>query len=428
MNDCVLKYISEEKEISKYKLSLLSKGARRQYKARLVSIEREFLDFSFEKIPADSIDEMREAMRLFRSDRHAFHDKYEHRPAVSKRVITQDHVNLLKRMVLFYEGKYKSILDMELKKINLIQNTYVQGLLGKKDIDIGSLGIDSILTAEGAAVSKSRARIQILLYCLARFIRDKTKTIEAKVIENLSPDEFDNIKKELEILFLDLPKMLFKYYNVAIEEVPLLTNGSLGHNNFILATYPLSNLLDKYSDPLFMKRLLSKDKRFFSSSGSYIKKKFVDRGFGIQTPMRRIGNESTELLFADVWSSSGVRLTNILESEFFNYKHGDLYFKAISAKPIGQWEALSDNPYLQRELVRLAGLDAPLAGSIDITNKDVALKINRCGENQIAIDGNSSKILVAATRSELSHINVAKEYVLKEAGAIAKEFSKKFAD
>ena len=42
MSSAVLKYIKEEKEISKYKLQALKKGAKKQYKERLAALEEDF--------------------------------------------------------------------------------------------------------------------------------------------------------------------------------------------------------------------------------------------------------------------------------------------------------------------------------------------------------------------------------------------------
>ena len=44
--------------------------------------------------------------------------------------------------------------------------------------------------------------------------------------------------------FLDLDDYIFKYYNDGISEVPMIINGTMGHNSFLPAIYPLSNLCD----------------------------------------------------------------------------------------------------------------------------------------------------------------------------------------
>jgi hypothetical protein len=286
--------------------------------------------------------------------------------------------------------------------------------------------MDYMLEVEGTALSKARARIQILIYCLARFIHEKTKVIAARIDAGLGPAEFDEVNESLLNFFSDMPHLLFKHYNDGIGQVPLLINGTLGHNNFISATYPLSNIFDKYPGTYNVGRLLGQDKRFFYKPGAYIKKRFVNRGFGIMTPIKRISNESIELLYLDVWSSEGVRLTAIFESDFFNYNNNGIYYKAISTKPVWEWQKLIDNPYLQRELATLLGLDGPLDGYIDINDEKTISMINNSGKNSVQIEASYSKVMVAATRSESSHIKKAREYVFVLASSIREEFEMSF--
>jgi hypothetical protein len=226
--------------------------------------------------------------------------------------------------------------------------------------------------------------------------------------------------------FSDMPHLLFKHYNDGIQQVPMLINGTLGHNGFVSATYPLSNIFDKHAGTYKLERLLGKDEVFFDKFRPRRKKRFVRRGFGVRTPLQRVSNESIELLYLDMWSSGGVRLTSIFESDFFNYDHHGSYHKAISTKPVWEWQSLVDNPYLQRELTTLLGLEGPLAGPVDIGNKDVISSINNSGKNVVEIDPNFSKIMVAATRSESSHLKRAKEYVDGLASSIKEEFDVTF--
>jgi len=428
MNDSILKYIAEEKDIARYKISLLSKGAKKQYKARLVSIERDFVGYSFEKIGAESIDELRTAMNLFRADRHLFYERYEKGPVKKNRVVTDLHIDQLRDKLNFYTERYRDILEVDIKEINLIQDEYIRSLSKVNNADFKSHGMDYMLEVEGTALSKTRARIQILVYCLARFIHDKTKVIAARIDAGLSPAELDETKASLLNFFSDMPHLLFKHYNDGIEEVPLLINGSMGHNNFISATYPLSNVLDKYPGAYSVKRLLGQNKRFFYKPGGYIDKRFVRRGYGLTTPIQRVSNESIELLYLDIWSSGGIRLTSIFESDFFNHNNNGVYYKAVSTKPVWEWQKLIDNPYLQRELATLLGLSGPLAGPIDINNEETVSVINNSGKNseQTEIDPSASKIMVAATRSEAAHVRQAREYVFELASSIKEEFEMTF--
>jgi hypothetical protein len=206
----------------------------------------------------------------------------------------------------------------------------------------------------------------------------------------------------------------------------LLINGTLGHNNFTSATYPLSNIFDKYPGTYSVRRLLEQNKRFFYKPGGHVNKRFVKRGFGLTTPIQRVSNESIELLYLDIWSSGGIRLTSIFEPDFFNYNNNGVYYKAISTKPVWEWQKLIDNPYLQRELTTLLGLDGPLSGPIDISDEETISIINNSGKNSAQIDPSASKVMVAATRSEAAHVRRAREYVFELASSIKEEFEMTF--
>ena len=422
MTDSVLKYIAEEKDIAKYKISLLNKGVKKQYKARLLSIEKDFVSYPFEKIRADSVDELRVAMALFRSDRHSFYEQYEKKSKEKNRVVTEAQIEGLKSRLRFYAERYKDLLDIDIKEINLIQDEYIRSLSKVSLATLESHGIDYMLDIEGTSLSKARARIQILVYCLARFIHDKTKIIRARINSDLSPSEYDEVEESLSNFFSDMPRLLFRHYNDGIEQVPLLINGTFGHNNFISATYPLSDVFDKYSSEYSLRRLLPRGKNFFYKPGRSVKKRFVQRGFGLTTPIQRVSNESIELLYLDLWSCGGIRLTSIFESDFFNYNDNGSYYKAISTKPVWEWQKLVDNPYLQRELSALLDLTGPLAGHIDIDDEKTVFAINNSGKNSIKIDTSSSEVMVAATRSESAHIKKAREYVFALASSIKEEF------
>ena len=427
MNNDILKYISEEKDIARYKISLLSKGAKKQYKTRLIAIEEDLIDYPFEKISASSVEEMRKAVSVFRADRHLFYDQFEKQSVKKKVALTPFHLENLASRLSFYKNWSKDLLDEEVKKINIIENSYVRSAANIKQEDVVSCGLDTLLEKEGALAAKARARIQIIIYCIARFIYHKTKSFEAEAGSVSTIDDYQEALSKLNMFMCDIKKSYLKYYNDAINEVPLLVNGTLGHNNFIHTIYPLSNIIEKHKGHYKLCRLLGKDKVFFSETGKPINKKFVERGFGVVTPVNRVGNEAIRLLYADIWSDSGIRLTPIFENQFFNSSISGSYYKAIPTKPVWEWNKLSDNPYLTRELQAMLGIDElALPVGIDISDKDVYRKINSGGDSYIDLDPDISKIMVSSTRSEDSHISKAIKYGDKLIAFISDEYESTF--
>lgn len=426
MDKDILKYIAEEKDISAYKISSLEKGSRKQYKVRLLSIERDFLAYPFEKLGISTVKEMREAVSLFRTDRSLFYQKHEKTGHRKSFAISESQINLLREKTSYYKDLYKRIIEKEIREVNIIQNEYIKKLSGREASSFCADGIDDASSSEGAFLSKHRARIQILLYCLARFTFNKYRSIESKISGDLSMQEYDSIRGSLDDFYAEIDKHLFENYNNGIEEVPLIINGTMGHNSFLPAIYPLSNLCDKGGNEVVLKRLLSEDKDFFTQTGRPIKKKKVERGYGVVTPMRRIGNESLELLYLDLWSESGVRLTNVFETRFHAHSINDNYFKAISTKPIWTWECFCDNPYLERTLLGLLGVSDPLSSLSLINNKNIASQVNGSREGSVKIDLSLSKLLVPSTRSESDHIREAKKYLDNQVFKIKEEYNKIF--
>jgi len=400
----LLDFLNEERSISEYKIQTLDRGELKAYKARLLSIEKDFLKFPFDSLEIDEIGEFRYAISIFKTDRSAFDKKYNNnlrsKPASSPRYIAS-----LKKRIAFFKKLYKFLLENKIRKVNLLEEESLQR------VEVNTLtGIDSVREAEGALLSKERARIQILIYCFARVIYKEILSIESELglVEEGAFKDLSDLKARLDGLFDFGTKNMFKYYNSGIMEVPLLINGTMGHNDYVSCIYPLADLTDSFSEAVVLRRVLQKNKVFFSKTGVPINKKFIKRGFSIVLPVTRVGNETMELLFSDLFSSSGVCLNSIMTKSFYNIRVNDIYYKALSTIPIWSYPDKMIGPHLNREVLKLLELDKmPLVGTLDISDKNIYTAINKNFNGHIALDYDSSKLLVAATRSESSHINQA---------------------
>lgn len=406
MNDKFLKYIKNEKDISRYKVSVLEKRPNKSYTHRLISIEKDFLEYPFEKIDFKSEKDLKDAISLFKIDRRQFEKRFAKNTVLKTMTVSSQQIGLLKRKIKYYEDLYIHLLDVKIKEVNLLQDNYIRSKLKKISQKELPIGLDTLSQIEGVHLSKRRARIQILTYCLSRFIFNEVKNIKNGIdFENISFEAYENARRRLDDLFVDVKFKLFKHYNDGINEVPLLINGTLGHNNFVHTVYPLSNLIDRYPKNYCVKRLLKQDKSFFKKNKSAINKKFVKRGLGVITPMERTGNESIELLYLDIWTKNGISISNIMEKEFFNYNLNGKYYKTISTKPVWEFNQNIDNKFLLREVLSLLEIsDSSLADEIDFSNIDVLKSINNIDKGSILICPESSKILISTTRSESEHI------------------------
>jgi len=405
MNDSLFKYIKDEKDISRYKISLLEKGSKKNYKYRLISIEKDFIEYPFEKINFTDLDELKDALGLFKTDRALFEKRFSKNIVQKTKLVSEKQIEILNKKSEFYQNIYKYLLNFKIKEINLLQDDYIKSKL-KTEKDITSMGLDTLAQIEGVSLAKKRARIQILIYCLSRFIFHKTKDIKNSLsADSLSFAAYDKARRSLDNFFVDIRSNIFKHYNDGIEEVPLLINGTLGHNNFINTIYPLINLIDKYPGEYSIKRVLDINKKFFNKNNLPINKKFVSRGLAMITPMTRVGNESIDLLHLDLWSKKGVLINDLMEKEFFNHNINNNYFKAISTKPVWTFNKFIDNKFLLREALTLLGLeDVSLANNINFKDSSVLDRINKGHDGGIFICSKNSKIFIAATRSESEHI------------------------
>jgi hypothetical protein len=413
----LLSYLKEEREISSYRIDTLKKGPARNYKARLLILEKEFIDFKFENLPIESLDDLREAVNLFKIDRSLFNTRY-----LSHLDSPEVKVNSVEEKISYFEDIFKDLIENKIREVNIVQNSKVRDFLNL-DIDPNESGIDTISRIEGSRVGRKRARLQILTYCLARFIYSKIRAIkESEPSDSVSLDTLlDNIYEDL-----------FKYYNDGIREVPLITNGTLGHNNMVPTVYPLINLFDKFKEDVSISRTLESSWNFYGESGFPIKKKFIERGYSLVTPIPRVGNEWMNLLYLDLYSEDGTNLNSIMTKEFYNYLSSSTYYKAISTIPV--WNILNGQHTLDvyKSIYPLFGLEYNESISkyedVILNNSSIINNINTFMEGKKIICKSKSKMLVAATRSESLHLEEALGWLKILINEIKVDYNKKFVN
>lgn len=381
MNDKIKIFLKNEKEISEFKINLFESSGDKGYKHRLIKLEKEFLGFPFEKLPLSSIDEAREATSLFRANRASFNKKYN---IISEEEFDQDiSLSILDRKFSFYDNKYRQIVESEIQE-NFGETKYFNN-----------------------RNSKARARYQVLVCALARNIYVELKKIRHLLDGDIDRKKIGAARSLLDSLadraFLDA----FRHYNDSIEHSYLISQNTPGYNKHIASVYPLSNLTDRYSSDLFVKRVLPKDGKFLDDAGGAIEKNYVRRGISIVTPINRVGNEKMELLYREVYTEFGVCIDDILERDFYNCKIGKEYYKAIPTMPI--WNLINKRPTKHMRLVKeIIGI------SVDIETGSPSgefIEMINSIDPLVKIDRQKSLLLIAGTRSELEKINKAKNAV-----------------
>lgn len=407
MNDKILKFIKNEKEIAEYRLSLLRASKSTAYKDRLTAKEEAYIAFPFEEIDLSSIEEARDALMLFKIDRPSFNYKFSIQADNNSVALSQ--INNLYKKIYYLRDVHKKLLNIEILSNNI--DKYAEYLAKKNN---------------GAIFEKAKARIKIMICCLSRHMLVETKSFESKISKEMSKSSFMNLKNGVDSLYDDALNHIFKFYNDSIEQAYALTR-SVDNNEFMLSIYPIVDIFDKFSDDqLSLKRLLKDGEGFFSKTGRPISKKSAQRGWGVVTPMNRVGNETTEILYRTLYSDRKVCLDAIIERSFFNLKDDDgLYKKAISTVPA--WKIISThlNEDLELEVCRLFGVERDSIHIADSLSKETIRSIN-LSNNSIKIDADKSKILIAATRSEAEKISEAKKYIELLIKELKEEYNNQF--
>lgn len=408
MNEKVKRFIKNEKEIAEYKLSLLRLSKKRLYTERLIIKEQEYINFPFETLCLESVDEARAALTLFKVDRFSFDKKYFVKRDAKQATASQ--ISSLKSKLLFIEEKYKHLINFEIKSV-----------------DLTKYGLENENKNEGALFNKAKARIQILICCLARYLFSEIKELNLYDFSDLDQKYALDLKKTIDTIYDRAISEIFKYYNDSINQTYQLLKDTDSENEFIPSIYPLVNLFDKFpEDKIVLSRVLPTDKNFLSKTGKPILKKSSERGFSIITPLNRVGNETVELLYRNIYSNSNICLDQILEKDFYNIKiKSNSYSKALSTIPVWKFLTEAYDPYLSREIFELLGLSKFSLQTVDLGNSDFIKAINKSNFS-ININPDMSKMLIAATRSEADKIIDAKKYIDLLIKDLKEEYNNKF--
>jgi hypothetical protein len=412
------KHIEEEKQLSEYKLQLLKAGESKPYKERLIFKEEDFINFDFSKIPFSSLEEVREAILLFKTSREEFDAKYGDSKKKSLERISQADLDILNEKISFFEDKCKWILDKKIKEINIIDSPTIRGLLKDPPRDLQSLNLTQIKKIEGAAIGKYRARIQILLYCLARYFFTEIKKIK-KNIEELSVISFNDLKIiniKLFLLFEDYNKYFYQYFNIAKAELPSLLCGSNGENSHINSIHSLKNISTEI-DNFKIVKIADRSTIVYEDGGARVDKKSSERAYGINTGIKRVGNESIDILHIDIYTEDGWNVTHLFDRSFFNnYVKGD-YIKSISTIPI--WNLLKE--------IENSDFKDIFSSFYKENHQDINYeKINKGLVDPIKLSSQDSTILIAETRSDAEHLKDIEKVIYLLISLLKKEYQEKF--
>jgi len=434
------KYIDEEIEISRYKISSLSRVSNlKPSQKRILEIEEELCSTPFKSLGFSSTSEAATAFRIFRESRAMFYDMYlnESRGPTLSVGSAKELCQCIDRKLHFLNSKAKELSSFRPQEVNLVQDKdsrdlFFRHLADKNSSPIG-LEVDKFRNKkvkdyeayEPSVISKFRARKQACIMSAGRHMHDECQRLSSEyrhelLSKNISKERLTTIEGSIDSVFFNLNDNIYKNYNYAIDSMHGLIEKTMGSNKSFRKIRRLKNCLES-SDGIPNTINSSNGKtsfrieNIFCGSKEPIKHSFLKdknknistKAYGILFPIKRIGNEKMTPLYIDIWTDSDVCMNNIICNKLSNVKatdpvsSDDIYYKCIFLLPM--WKVLEASfldDGIKMFLSKIYNLDIEKFNDIDFNDKKNISKELSFSEGFANINDSKSSILVPSTRSE----------------------------
>lgn len=120
----ILKYIQNEKDISRYKLSFLEKNkAPSASQKRIISIEKEFLNLPLESMHFEDVADVAAAISIYRNSRNQFYDTYKISNPDFTPFDKADLTNIINQKISLLKNISQEYQTIKVEEANLIQNS-----------------------------------------------------------------------------------------------------------------------------------------------------------------------------------------------------------------------------------------------------------------------------------------------------------------
>jgi len=373
----ILKYIDNEKEVSRCKVSILESITDLTFgKKKSLYFEKALVKFPFDVLDISNKSSADGAIYLYRNNRALFREKYLNN--INKNNfnnIIRDYDLIFEKFFCLYkkiifleeaEGKFKKAL---VQQINPVQNKFIFNELrsygkGHSEEYLLSLNNDELIDIEPLIVSKKRARAQAIIMSIGLFItkeleRIKNNNLYAYAKECLGDlklynKNIDNalfktllvLNEDCDCIIDNIDYNIFKYYNDTILLLSDCLAGTMGRNRYLKKLRSFESLFgDKY---LYDKNTHLDGSLLECPSVVKMRKATEGGGFdyGIIFPIRRSGNERMFPFYYKI-ASCGVDISSHVYSKFFNTQCSDSegesgYCKAMFFKPTEYLEHMAD--------------------------------------------------------------------------------------
>jgi hypothetical protein len=407
VNDSVLNYLKNERELSKFNIKILNAKNATEAHKRLISIEKEFVEIPFEKMGFNSLFELKKAIALYRESRALFYAKYSI-------PTTNVEVELIESKLVFLKNLAKYFLSCI--------NTY-------SNFEFANL--DLKFKKSGAQSERLRLITQILCYSASLYIEEKYNDFT-------SVDKDKLLQLKIDDVIYNLEKNIFKHFNNAKVEISALDY--LVNKKYINNCMSPTNVIDLYGNNNNIKIYRSDEDIYFNkpfispvyqnykkvikkniSFDSYINAQ--NNIFAIVFPIDRSGNELCSLYYKEIYINN-IDISSLFEDKISNIKvtcnDVDVYYKGIFMKPLWKISSLLEQKedlcsvisFLYNEDIK----NLILSDNLNILN-------NKKYSNAL-IDQNST-ILISLTRTEDSAFSFAAQELQQHLDKIKIEYSKR---
>ena len=429
------KYISNEKDISRCRVSILESISNLSFKKRkALWLEKNLINFPFHFLNVNSTDSVDAAIYSYVNNKYLFENKFlnslvEDNLSSMPRHIIGNLFLILYKKIIFLE-KYSSdflgefICNISPSKSKFVFDDIVAYSKNYSYDDLSSMSNNNLLKVEPLIVLKKRARVQSIIMSIGIFISEELDVLRESAPFDLSKKlkgDFSGheggysssflrdliiLNEKIDNIVYNIDNNLFKNYNIAISKADSVVSETCGHNRYIKKLKPLEDALRKeycdnevvFNNNNIVVPCVAFDNQ--PSEGSRANPMLI-------LPINRSGNERLFPFYYKI-ECMGVDISSLLYGKFFN-----TYCSSRS----------NDGSYYKSMAFRNDDIEALKASSIDrfhifyenlmgrLERDDYSIIFNNKHGNFIPIDMDRSCIYISKTRTDGEIMFSAMKYV-----------------
>jgi hypothetical protein len=427
----ILRYIKNEKDISRYKISKIkNRKVITPSQKRILSIEMEFAALPLEEMEFEDVADVAAAISIYRNSRVSFYKTYN----IFKNVCSDKErlTSAVIEKLTFIRNRGLELMSTRVQEINPVQSSdFYFDLVKRQSIKNGTsidfekrsldlMTLDMLISIEPSTISKKRARTQVSIYSIGKYLYEEA--IKLKISDGLSLESLRDISLEADNIIDKTRFNIFKYYNFALKILPSILKNTMGENYYISKLHELQNVLDfeairvKDCSPIFSHNSFDMANPRLGNISFSLKKVINstlerdsgrgirNRVYGVLLPIPRKGSEKMSLLYKNIiidgTSVESMFSDSISNVMALNNNGEEEYFKAVLMEPLWTLVSLAKSDVSSKSiLTKLLSVEKDYFGSINFNDKSMIDKINNTHTGFLELSSKSI-VLIPKTRSE----------------------------